>query len=332
MENFTWTTTSSSNNEFNYSSISLEFRMYVEPVLCVVSVLGNIAVLFGMARVKHGFSISVRFYYKMMAIAGLVLVSCFYFVGDFLEQGIAHLVSGGAFYPIRTLDAANWSCKLLNALWMGPDNFIGLTLVCLGIERVIAVTWPIHAKRRLTLRFSVLLETTVNSLVLVGFLTLLCIDYKIDPQYGCWYDFSLPFTQFYIMLEETIPIIRSFISFGISIYLVVTISRSMIMRRHISSGGGISASEMSNVATLMVFDVVSLIVFIPTGIIFWIYSFTLINPSAFSADFTLIIYQLGDLSGCLMLIPHTLIFFIHFSRSGAFRKALFGKCFERKTI
>ena len=306
--------------------------MYCEPVLCIISVLGDIAVLFGMARVKYGFSSSVRFYYTMMAIAELVVVSCFYFVADFLEQGIAHLVSGGAFYPILTYDATNWSCKLLNALWMGPDNCIGLTLVCLGIERVIAVTWPFRTKRLLTLRFSVLLETTVNSLVLVGFLTLLCIVYKLDPQYGCWYDFSLPFTQFYIILEETIPLIRSFMSFGISLYLVVTIARSMIMRSHISSGGGISASEISNIATLLVFDVTSLIVFIPNGIFYGIYAFTLVNPSAFSADFTLIILQLGDITACLMMIPHSLTFFIHFSRSGAFRQALFGKCFERTDI
>ena len=300
--------------------------MYCEPVLCVVSLLGNIAVLLGMTRVKHGFSSSVRFYYSVIAIAELVVVGCYYLVGDFLETGIAYLVSGGAFYPILTYNATNWSCKLLNALWMGPEYLCGWTFVCLGVERVIAVTWPLRAKRLLTLRFSVLLETTVNLLVLVGFLVLLCIDYKIDPQYGCWYDFSLPFTQFYIMLEETIPLVSSFISLGISIYLVVTVARSMLMRSHISSGGRISAREVSSVATLMLLDVVHLIVYIPDSIFYWMYSFTVVNPSALDNSLSFTIYRLADLTDEFILIPHTLTFFIHFFRSSAFRKALFGKC------
>ena len=215
---------------------------------------------------------------------------------------------------------------------MGPDNLFGLTLVCLGVERVIAVTWPLRAKSLLTLRFSAVLETTVNVLILVPLFVLLCFDYKLDPQYGCWYDFSLSITVLYIMMEESIPLMRSFISLGISIYLIVIVVSSKLKRSQISIGGGISAREISNIATLIVFDVVSLTVLIPNALFYWIYAAILVLPSAFSADFTSSIYQLSDFSDCFTLIPHALAFFIHFSRSKDFRKALFGNCFKRVKI
>ena len=321
MENLTLTTESSSFDGNGWSRISIEFRMYCEPVFCVVSLLGNFAILIGMARVKN-FSSSVRFYYSVIAFCELVVVASFFLVGDFLETGIAYLVSGGAFYPILTYDAANWSCKLINALWMGPDFMVGLTLICLGVERVIGITWPFRAKTILTLQNSILFETTVNFLVLGGFVPLLCIVYTIDPQNGCFYDFSLSFTQFYVFFEVSIPLISSFVSLGISIYLVVKFVQLTLQRRNISKGAGISAREISNIATLMVIDVAHLIVYIPDGVLYVLYSIAEVNPKVFSADFTFMIYQLADICDCFTLIPHALIFFIHFFRSGSFRKAL----------
>ena len=319
MENLTLTTPSSSDE--GYSRISIIFRMYCEPVLCVVALLGNIAVLFGMVRVKTNFNSSVRFYYSVISIGAMEVVAGYYIVGDFLETGIAYLVSGGAFYPILTYDATVWSCKLLTALWMVPVILDGLTFICLGVERVIAVTWPLRAKTILTLRNSILFEFTVNLLVMGSFLPLLCIDYTLDSQYGCWYDFSLPFTQFYIFLETAIPFVNSLISLSISIYLILKVVLLTHARSKISTGGGISASELSNIATLMVFDIANLIVYIPDGIFYWIYALAVVNPSAFNADFTFTIYQLADLCDRFALIPHALTFFIHFARSHSFRRA-----------
>ena len=319
MENLTLTTSSSSDE--GYSRLAILLRMYYEPVLCVVSLIGSIAVLFGMTRVKNHFSSSVRYYYSVIAIAELTVVAGYYIVGDFLEIGIAYLVSDGAFYPILTYDATNWSCKLLNVLWMGPDFCVGFTYICLGVERVIAVTWPFRAKTILTLRNSILFESTVNLLILGSFLPLLCIDYTIDPQYGCWYDFSLPFTVFYIFLEETIPLVSSFTSLSISLYLVVKFVQLTLARSHISTGGSISARELSNIATLMVFDMANLIVYVPDGVIYFIYAIVVANPSAFSDDFNFTIYQLADVCDRFTLIPHALTFFIHFSRSRSFRRA-----------
>ena len=319
MENLTFTTASLSDE--GYSRLAIILRMYYEPVLCVISLMGSIGVLFGMMRIKTNFSRSVRYYYSVIAISELVVVAGYYVVGDFLEIGIAYLVSDGAFYPILTYDATNWSCKLLNVLWMGPDFCCGLTFICLGIERIIAVTWPFRAKTILTLRNSILFESIVTLSVLGSFLPLLCIVYTLDPQYGCWYDFSLSIAIFYIFLEETIPLVSSFTSFGISIYLVVKFVQLTLVRRQISKGSGISASELSNVATLMVFDVVNLIVYIPDGIVYFFYAIVEANNSAFSTDFTLIIYQLADVCDRFTLIPHALTFFIHFSRSRSFRRA-----------
>lgn len=306
---------------------SIVFRMYCEPVLCAVSLIGNITVLIGMARVKHGFSRSVRFYYSMLAIGELLLVDGLYFVGDFLETGIAYLVSGGTYYPILTYDATDLSCKLLSALWLVSDNIAGYTLVCLGIERIIAVTWPLRAKTILTLRFSVLLETTIVLLANISFLPLLLMDYTLVPQYGCWYDYSLPYTRFYIMLEIVIPLLSSLLSLGFSAYLVVKLILSMLARRGLSNSAGISARELSNIATLLFLDVAHVIVYIPDGIFYWMYSLTVVNPDALNAALAFTLYRLANIFDELLLVPHALTFFILFFRSGAFRKALCGKCF-----
>ena len=134
-----------------------------------------------MWRVTHGLSRSVRFYYIVYAITELLIVDGFFFVGDFLESGIAYLVSNGDFFPILTLDGAVWSCKLLMVLWIVSDCVAGFTLVCLGFERIIAVTWPLRAKTILTLRTSVIFETTINLLPVTILLPLIAITYTIDP-------------------------------------------------------------------------------------------------------------------------------------------------------
>lgn len=323
MENLT-STTATAAPVLIYSQIIKVFRMYCTPVLCVVSLLGNSAMLIGMARVKSDFSKSVRFYYSVFSFAELLVVGGYFLIGDFLEYGIAALVSDGAYYPIRTYDATVWSCKLLNAVWMGPDFISGLTLVCLGIERIIAITWPLRAKMILTLRNSVIFELTVNVLIIGTFLPLLIIDYSLVHG-DCTYDFSLPFTQFYIMFEEGIPLISTFVSLGISIYLIVKVVQSLLARKHISSAGSISARELSNISTLLLLDLAHLIVYLPDGIFYFMYSIMKGNPELHDAVFTVAIHRLANLCDEFTLIPHTLTFFITFFRSQAFRKALFGK-------
>ena len=113
-------TTPSSSNAL-YSKISILYRTSFEPVFFVVAMVGNIAVLFGMARVKNNFNRSVRFYYLVVSIGGVIVVTGYYFVGDFLETVIANLVSGGAVYPILTFSASVWSCKLIICCGMGPS-------------------------------------------------------------------------------------------------------------------------------------------------------------------------------------------------------------------
>lgn len=325
MDNVTQTTVYIDNGGF--SVFSMVFRAYCEPILCLISVCGSIAILIGMARVKDSFSSSVRFYYTVFSICELLVVCGYFFAGDFLQVGVGYLVSGGEYYPISTYDASVWACKLLFALWMGPDYVLGLTLVCLGIERIVCVIWPLKAKMLLTLRNSIILEVTVNLLIVGSFLPLLLIDYTIDPELGyCNYDFRLPFTTFYIMFESGIPLMSSFVSFGISTFLIIKVISVKMARTRISTGKGISASELSNIATLLLLDLAHLVVYIPDGIFLWIYSLTEVNPEIVSTGFTYIIYRLADICDVFTLVPHTLTFFIHFFRSHAFRKALFGRC------
>ena len=309
------------------SLVAILFRKYCEPVFCLISLLGNSAVIIGMARVKQGLSKSVRFYYIVYAISELLLVDGFFFTGDFLEVGIAYLVSDGKFFPILTVDGTVWSCKLLLSLWLGSDCVAGFTLVCLGFERIIAVTWPLRAKAILTLRFSVIIEATLILLSAI-YLPLVVITYTIDQNYGCTYDFSLPFTQYFIYIEEAIPIINSFLSLSFSTYLIIKMVLLIRARRRISSGGVISALELSNIATLVLLDVTRLVVYIPNGIVYIFLSFANLSSIAIDGGFMFVLYQLADLCSIFIQVPHSITFFIHFFRSGAFRKVLFGEFFE----
>ena len=99
MDNLTssWITlTTASSDVEGRSEISLIFRMYCEPIFCVISLLGNMAVFIAMCRVKHGFSLSVRFYYSVIAISELMVVGCYYLVGDFLHRRSVGKNSEGA--------------------------------------------------------------------------------------------------------------------------------------------------------------------------------------------------------------------------------------------
>ena len=87
------------------SIVAIVFRKYFEPVFCLMSLLGNSAVIIGMWRVTHGLIRSVRFYYIVYAITELLIVDGCLFVGDFLESGIADRVSNGDFFPILTVES-----------------------------------------------------------------------------------------------------------------------------------------------------------------------------------------------------------------------------------
>lgn len=139
-----------------------------------------------------------------------LLVSGNFLVGNFLENGIAYLVSGDAYYSILVYEANVWCCKLLKVLLMGPDTVVGLTLVCLGIERIIAITWPLRAKTVLTLRNSALLERAVYLSILVMFFPRVAIDCTLVPNYGCCsyrlYAVVHSILHRNIMLDKAIPL------------------------------------------------------------------------------------------------------------------------------
>ena len=205
------------------------------------------------------------------------------------------------------MDGAVWSCKLLIALYNVSDCVAGFTLVCLGFERITAVTWPLRAKTILTLRTSVIFETTVNLLPVTILLPLIMITYTIDPKYGCTYDFSLQFTEFYIYLEESLPIINSLLSLSITIYLIIKIVLSKQAIRRLWSGGAISALEMSNITILLLLDVAHLAIYLPTRIAYLLLLIANLN-SGFDSGFVFVLYQLADIFNLFIQVPHSITF------------------------
>ena len=137
---------------------------YVFPVFGPIGLLGNLAIIVGMARVKREFSKSLRFYYIALAVAEFVEVT-YYLDAEFYEYGLWYLTDGK--WKNSFFNSSIWSCKIIQALFLGSDTVGGFTVVCLGIERVIAVTWPLRAKRILTFRFSVVFEMIVCILSLL---------------------------------------------------------------------------------------------------------------------------------------------------------------------
>ena len=298
---------------------------YVEPFFCGIGVVGNLMVLVAMARVRHEFSRNVRLYYSILAVADFVMVVIF-FIGDFLERGIAYLATGGQSFPILTVDGTNWLCKLCEAMWIASDTVSGFTLVCLGFERFIAVTWPLRAKTILTLRFSAIFETSVNLLAVLSVIPLLIVDYKLVDGIGCWYDFSLPFTDLYIILENIIPLEYTLFSFVFNVYLTARIVLATLKRRHMMSGSGggggptgVSSRELSNITMLLTIEVIRLVIYLPNSVLYFAYIWI-------KGD---VIENLQGLFNELSLIPHAINIFVYFSRSRAFREAIFGtRCFK----
>ena len=277
-------------------------------------------ILVTMARVHHEFSRNVRLYYSVLAASDFVMVVMF-FIGDFLERGIAFLATGGQSFPILTVDGTNWLCKLAQGLWIASDTVSGFTLVCLGFERFIAVTWPLRAKTILTLRFSAIFETSVNLLAALSVVPLLFVVYKLVDGIGCWYDFSLPFTNLYIILENIIPLEYTVFSFVFNVYLTARIVLATLKRRHMMSGSvggkgatGVSSRELSNITMLLTIEVFRLVIYLSVSGLYFAYIWI-------TGD---VIENLQGLFNELSLMPHAINFFVYFSRSRAFREAIFG--------
>ena len=284
---------------------------------------GSIGVLVGMSRVgDKNFNRSVRIYYSLLAIADLVFVNVALIPSEFLETGIAYITTGLNSYPILTVDATEWSCKLISGIWYASDTTAGYLLVCLGIGRIIAITWPLRAKTILSVRFSVILMLCILGIALVIDVPQVVIVYTLTPL-GCTYDLSLPYAVEYIVLETLYPVVYSLLSFSFTTYLIISAcSLSLRQRRHLSKGTNrVSSLEVSNALTMVALDVVRITIFFP-------YSFVataglvLFIINGFSSIW---IYVIMDIFYNFMIIPHSVNFFIHFFRSPAFRVAIFGQ-------
>lgn len=307
----------------NISGYSKIFRAYCQPVFCLIALVGNIGVLVGMARVERGFIASVRLYYSVLAVSELVLVEGYYFTSNFLEMGVSYLVSGGEYMPLLTIDASNWSCKVLSAVWTTSDTESNLILVFLSVERVIAITWPLRAKTILSLRFSVLFMSIVSGIVALSFLPLIFVTDEIVPGAGCIINIpKFPYAQAFTLYAEFLPSLSTSISFVLSVYLSVKIAFVLRARGHLTSGAAkISARELSNVFTVLILDFLHAIGYVPF-IIGYMYAF--VNNSL-NADFPMLVYQIMEIIDTFVMTLHSITFFVYFFRSRDFRVAVLGK-------
>ena len=307
------------------------FRAYAHPVFGLMAFFGSIGVVVGMARVgDKNFNRSVRIYYSLLAITDLVYVDLAIVPSQFLETGIAYITTRLQSYPILTVDAHEWSCKLISGIWYASDTTAGFLLVCLGIERIIAITWPLRAKTILSVRFSVILMLCILGVALTIDVPQVVLVYTLTPL-GCTYDLSLPYAIEYIALETLFPVVYSLLSFSFTAYLIVSLVVSSRQRRHLSKGTNrVSSMEVSNAITMVALDVVRITIFFPYMSV-TTFGLILFVINGFSS---LWIYLIMDIFYNFMIIPHSVNFWIHFFRSPAFRVAIFGQwcAFGKKVI
>lgn len=305
------------------SMFSMAFRAYADPIMCLMAIFGNIGVLIAMARVhERSINRNVRFYYSLLAIDELLMVGICVFVFEFLEIGIAYFTSGGQNYPILTVDASVWSCKLLEIAFEGSYIADGFLLVCIGFERLIAITWPLRSRTLLSLSFSVILTVGVVGGVLALLLPKTALVYTLTPV-GCTYNLDVFFAIEYIAFESILPMIHSLLSFSFTTYLVVKLVRSKRARNGLVEGAGaaISAHEVSNVLTLLAIDVSHLVMFIPYVFVAGYGLVSMALTDALAVD----IYPIVDIFYAVRPVPYSITFFIHFFRSAHFRVALCGR-------
>ena len=310
---------------------------YAFPVFGPIGVLGNLAIIVGMARVKREFSKSLRFYYIVLAVAEFVEVS-YYLYAIFYEFGLWFLTDGK--WKTKFLDLSDLSCKILSSLFIGSDAMCGFTVVCLGVERVIAMTWPLRAKGILTFRFSVIFEMIVCTIFFLFEEPLLLIVYDLEyvPFYWapvCSYNFSLAVTTIYMMIEEAVPLIFTILSFAITVYLSMKIVLTKYAHHKLTqrsnpsgaetAGAKLSARELSNVLTLIALNVVHLLIYLPTCLFYLMYTVLAQTPA--DESLTIVIFNLAQIFNQLIIIPHAINVFVYMFRSRAFRVALFGESY-----
>lgn len=333
-----WMPNSSTTQAIDYTTFYPYFARpvieYVFPEFGVIGLLGNLAIIYGMAKVKSELSPSLRFYYITLAVADFIDVS--YYFGEFFEYGL-WFYSGGTLRHLL-INSSALSCKISTALMMGGDTVSGFTVVCLGVERFIAVTWPLRAKQILTLRFSVIFETFVCIVFLLLLDPLLVIVYNLEyvPFYWapvCIWDLSLAVTPVYMAIEELMPILFTVPAFAITVYLTLKILRTTRTRHQLTDATGqsraetgamkLSARELSNVVTLIAISVMHLIVYIPYSFFFTVLS--VLSNTAADESVVIIFMNIGSLFNQLVIVPHSMNVFVYLFRSRAFRVALFGE-------
>ena len=315
------------------------YRTYFLPVLILLGLCVNSLVIFGMARIRRGFSESTRLYYGTMAIAQLIVVIVPFLIGQFVESTL-HFWSGGSWPLFLTINGAHWSCKLLNSVWVAADGIAGYTLVCLGIERSLAVTCPLRAKSLLSPRFSLTLLCSLNAVYILLLVPLSLWLYQLDKVPGiaiciCTYNLKSHVGSFYVVLESLLSaFIPTFLSFLLTIYLTYRILRATSLRHRLSeqsqqqrgqtAAGAMPVQELSATITLVLLATLHLLVYAPLAVVTlgYLMAATLWKDDALRMMFS----SLVDLFCSCTLVAHSTMFLTCIARSRTFRDAVFPFC------
>ena len=315
------------------------YRTYFLPVLILLGLCVNSLVIFGMARIRRGFSESTRLYYGTMATAQLIVVIDPFLIGQFVESTL-HFWSSGRWPLFLTINGADWSCKLLSSVWVAADGIAGYTLVCLGIERSLAVTCPLRAKSLLSPRFSLTLLCSLNTVYVLLLVPLSLALYQLGKVPGiaiqiCTYNLESLLGSFYVVFESLLnEFIPTFLSFLLTIYLTYRIVRATHLRHRLSeqsqrqrgqtAAGAMPVQELSATITLVLLATLHLLVYAPLAVVTLGY----LMATKLWKDYVLrmMFSSLFDLFCSCTLVAHSTMFIAYIARSRTFRDAVFPFC------
>lgn len=258
----------------------------------------------------------------------------YFFTSQFLEitTWLWFGNSSGNFL-IYTMHANDLSCKLIMTLWIAADSMAGYTIVCLGVERLIAITWPFRAKTILTPRFSATLLALVNgSVVGVGTFTSLLnyglSDNELFSEKICTYTtehVGETLSQLFVWVESCMTAGHTAIALVISVVLVFKLHVATMHRRRMSiSVDRLTAKEVSYALILVSIASIHCAIYAPlSGFAIWYHSTNKTPHDAVDCGYSVgFPFLILDLLINLTLVTHSVNFFVYLFRSRHFRSAL----------
>ena len=328
MENFTEKVPKGQEKHFISIYLKLMFIVY-EPIVISIGLIGNLLIIVTMPRKSVTIAPTIKFYYLAIAIADFIDIINSWFLWVILSDTL-NILTGGQ-YSIDLVTMNDFTCKVMVLVWAISEIFSDYALTAMTIEMLVALYLPLKSKTILTKKFTILLLSITILPMWAAVLPFVPFVSNIQNNPGssatgqhCTRDRAHPLYNYYVVAFNVVMnVIHEVVNSILIIFLIVGILKSYRNRRSLTDSKTAHFSSFPNAPIILfLMLLINSIVFLPNFVFQLIYYMIQLKDETILVT----IGNLGRFFADMIVIAHSLNFFVYYWRIQTFRLAINNLC------